>query len=145
MDTEKGIVIDQIAQGIVIDHIAAGKAMEIYNYLNLDVLECSVAIIKNAKSKRFGRKDIIKIENTLDIDFDVLSCIDPNITVNIIEKGKAVKKCVSLPDRIKNVVKCKNPRCITSIEQDIEHIFRLSDKEKGRYRCIYCEQLASGS
>ena len=137
---EPGIVIDQIAQGIVIDHIAPGKAMEIYNYLNLGELECSVAIIKNAKSKRFGRKDIIKIENPLDIDFNVLSCIDPNVTVNIIKNGFAVKKSVSLPDRITNVVKCRNPRCITSIEQDIEHVFRLSDKAEGIYRCIYCEQ-----
>jgi len=138
------MTVDSIEKGIVIDHIAAGKSMDIYNYLNLGDLECSVTLFKYAKSGKLGRKDIIKIENMLDIDFDVLGFIDPNITVNIIKDGMVTKKCVSLPDKIKNVVKCKNPRCITSIEQDIEHVFRLSDRERGMYRCVYCEQSVNG-
>jgi len=134
--------IDSIKNGLVIDHIKAGKAMEIYRYLNLDNLDCPIAIIKNAVSKRMGRKDIIKIDAELDIDVDILGYIDPNITVNFIKDGKNVKKLhPELPEIINDVIKCSNPRCITSIEQEIHHIFKLTDKEKGMYRCIYCESL----
>ncbi len=131
--------IDSLERGVVIDHIKAGKSMEIYRVLELDKLDCSVAIIKNARSKKTERKDIIKIEDRIDIDLDVLGFIDPNITVNIIDGGKIVeKKKLSLPAQVVNVVKCKNPRCITSVEQELDHVFALT--EKGVYRCIYCEQ-----
>ena len=131
--------IDSLERGVVIDHIKAGKSMEIYRVLELDKLDCSVAIIKNARSKKSERKDIIKIEDRIDIDLDVLGYIDPNITVNIIDGGKIVeKKKLTLPARVVNVVKCKNPRCITSVEQELDHVFALT--EKGVYRCIYCEQ-----
>ena len=131
--------IDSLERGVVIDHIKAGKSMEIYRVLELDKLDCSVAIIKNARSKKSERKDIIKIEDRIDIDLDVLGFIDPNITDNIIDGGKIVeKKKLTLPARVVNVVKCKNPRCITSVEQELDHVFALT--EKGVYRCIYCEQ-----
>ena len=131
--------IDSLEKGVVIDHIESGKSMEIYRVLELDKLDCSVAIIKNARSKKSGRKDIIKIEDRLDIDLDVLGFIDPNITVNIIDGGRIIeKKHLQLPERIVNVAKCKNPRCITSVEQELDHVFALT--EKGVYRCIYCEQ-----
>ena len=131
--------IDSLERGVVIDHIKAGKSMEIYRVLELDKLDCSVAIIKNARSKKTERKDIIKIEDRIDIDLDVLGFIDPNITVNIIDGGKIVeKKKLSLPAQVVNVVKCKNPRCITSVEQELDHVFALT--EKGVYRCIYWEQ-----
>ncbi len=134
--------IDSIKNGLVIDHIKAGKAMEIYTYLNLDSLDCPIAIIKNAVSKRMTRKDIIKIDAELDIDVDILGYIDPDITVNFIKDGKNVKKMhPELPEIITDVIKCSNPRCITSVEQEIHHIFKLTDKEKGMYRCIYCESL----
>ena len=133
--------IDSLQNGMVIDHIQAGRGMEIYNYLGLDRLDCSVAIIKNARSKKSGRKDIIKIEDRIDIDLDVLGFIDPNITVNIIDGGHIIeKKHLQLPERIVNVAKCKNPRCITSVEQELDHVFVLTDPEKGVYRCMYCEQ-----
>ena len=133
--------IDSLQNGMVIDHIQAGRGMEIYNYLGLDRLDCSVAIIKNARSKKSGRKDIIKIEDRIDIDLDVLGFIDPNITVNIIDGGHIIeKKHLQLPERIVNVAKCKNPRCITSVEQELDHVFVLTDAEKGVYRCMYCEQ-----
>lgn len=135
------MVIDSIKKGIVIDHIKAGRAMEVYNYLELDKLDCCVAIIKRAKSNLMGTKDIIKIEGNVDVDLEALGFIDPHITVNIIENDKIVeKKRMLLPETLVNVVKCKNPRCITSVEQEIEHIFKLTDKEKGLYRCIYCEK-----
>ena len=138
--------VDSIEKGIVLDHIQAGKSMRVYQYLNLDRLDCSVAIIKNVKSNKMGKKDIIKINDTIDINLDVLGYIDPNITVNIIEDGKTVeKKRLELPEKIVNVVKCKNPRCITSIEQELDHVFKLADREKGIYRCIYCDQKASHS
>ena len=131
--------IDSLEKGVVIDHIESGKSMEIYRVLELDKLDCSVAIIKNARSKKSGRKDIIKIEDRIDIDLDVLGFIDPNITVNIIDGGHIIeKKHLQLPERIVNVAKCKNPRCITSVEQELDHVFALT--EKGVYRCIYCEQ-----
>ena len=133
--------IDSLEKGVVIDHIEAGRSMEIYRVLELDKLDCSVAIIKNARSKKSGRKDIIKIEDRIDIDLDVLGFIDPNITVNIIDGGHIIeKKHLQLPERIVNVAKCKNPRCITSVEQELDHVFVLTDPEKGVYRCMYCEQ-----
>ena|SRR5690554_3228096 len=133
--------IDEITNGIVIDHIKAGKSMDIYYYLNLEKLDCSVAIIKNAKSRKMGRKDIIKIEGFLDIDLDVLSVLDQDITVNIIKNCQITEKFTpSLPKEVTNIIRCKNPRCITSVEQDLPHIFKLTNKEKRIYRCIYCEQ-----
>lgn len=135
--------VDSIERGIVLDHIKAGKAMQIYKYLHLDNLDCSVAIIKNVKSNKMGAKDIIKINENIDINLDVLGYIDPNITVNIIEDNKTVeKKQLELPEKIVNVAKCKNPRCITSIEQELDHVFKLADKEQGVYRCLYCDQKA---
>ena len=132
--------IDGILNGYVIDHIQAGKAMQIYRHLKLDKLDCSVAIIKNAKSQRMGRKDIIKIDALIPIDLEVLGYIDPNVTVNIIRDGLRVeKKHLALPERVVNIIRCKNPRCITQIEQDIEHVFVLADRDKGLYRCHYCE------
>ena len=132
--------IDGIQNGYVIDHIHAGRAMMIYRYIKLDKLDCSVAIIKNAKSQRMGRKDIIKIDDLIPIDFDILGYIDPDVTVNIIRDDQLVeKKHLALPERVVNVIRCKNPRCITQIEQDIEHVFVLADREKGTYRCLYCE------
>ena len=131
--------VDSLEQGIVIDHIQAGKSMEIYKIMQLGKLDRSVGIIKNAKSKKSGKKDIIKIEHTTDVDFDVLGFIDPNITVNIIRDGKiAEKKHMHMPQQVVNVVQCKNPRCITSVEQELPHVFKLVDGDK--YRCIYCEE-----
>lgn len=133
--------IGGLDKGIVIDHIEAGGAMKIYSYLNLEKLDCRVAIIKNAKSNKMGKKDIIKIEDNLDIDLDILGVLDRNMTVNIIENGKIVEKHnLSLPEKVTNIIQCKNPRCITSVERDLPHTFKLTDKEKGVYRCIYCEQ-----
>ena len=135
--------IDSIKRGIVIDHIHAGRSMDIYKYLHLDELECSVAIIKNVKSSLMGRKDIIKIDDNINVDLDVLGYIDPNITVNIIENDVTVeKKRLELPEKIVNVVKCKNPRCITSVEQELPQEFLLTDPAKRVYRCIYCETEA---
>ena len=133
--------IDSIQNGIVIDHIQAGKGMRIYELLELDKLDCCVALIKNARSSKMGRKDIIKIEGDLAINFDVLCFIDNNITVCTIKNGELVKKeNIVLPRRIKNVVKCKNPRCITSTEENLDQIFVLCDEKAHRYRCLYCEQ-----
>lgn len=135
------INVDSLNKGLVIDHIHAGKAMEIYRYLKLDSLDCSVAIIKNAKSRKMGRKDIIKIDDNIDINLDILGFIDPNITVNIINEGGLIeKKKLTLPKQVTNVIKCKNPRCITSIEQGMTHSFKLAESGEGVYRCIYCEQ-----
>lgn len=132
--------IDSINNGIVIDHIKAGKAMELYENLSLSKLDCTVAMIMNVKSRRMGRKDIIKIDAPIDINLDVLGYIDSGITVNIIKNGKLTDKhTLSLPERIKGLIKCKNPRCITSTEQGIEHEFILTDKQKQIYRCAYCE------
>lgn len=134
--------IDSIKNGIVIDHIQARKGMEIYEALKLDELDCSVAIITNARSKKMGRKDIIKIDKDINLDLDILGYIDPNITINIIKNNERVEKYhVDLPSTITNIVKCKNPRCITSVEQELENIFVLTDKEKKAYRCKYCETL----
>lgn len=133
--------IDSIQNGIVIDHIQAGKGMRIYELLELDKLDCCVALIKNARSSKLGRKDIIKIEGDLAINFDVLGFIDNSITVCTIKNGELVKKeNIVLPRRIKNVVKCKNPRCITSTEENLDQIFVLCDEKAHRYRCLYCEQ-----
>ena len=133
--------VDSVERGLVIDHIKAGKSMSIYRFLELDKLDCSVAIIRNARSKKQGKKDIIKIEDKIDIDLDVLGFIDPDITVNIIDNGKIIrKKHLTMPKEIVNVAKCKNPRCITSIEQELPHIFKLVESTSApTYRCIYCE------
>ena len=134
--------IDSIKNGIVIDHIQAKKGMEIYKALNLGDLDCSVAIITNAKSKKMGRKDIIKIDKSIDLDLDILGYIDPNITINIIEDDVRIEKYhVELPKEIVGLIKCKNPRCITSVENDLKQIFVLTDEEKKAYRCKYCETL----
>lgn len=134
--------VGSLKEGFVLDHIKAGKAMEIYNYLELGKLDCQVAIIKNAKSSKLGKKDIIKIECSLDvINLDILGYIDHNITVNIINNGNIVeKRILTLPKVIYNVLKCKNPRCITSIEQELKQTFILTDKDKMVYRCRYCEE-----
>ena len=134
--------IGGLHEGFVLDHIEAGKSMEIYKYLGLDKFDCTVAIIKNAKSNKMGKKDIIKIECPIDeIDLDALGFIDHNITVNIIENGEIIsKKPLTLPKKIKNVIRCKNPRCITSIEQELDHVFVLTDPENEIYRCQYCEE-----
>ena len=135
--------ISGINNGVVLDHIQAGKSMDIYHYLNLQELDCQVAIIKNAKSSKMGRKDIIKIDRILDLDWDVIGYVDPGITVNIIKDGQRVeKRQLKLPERIRNVIRCKNPRCITSVEQELPKIFTLTDREKRTYRCLYCETKA---
>lgn len=137
------MIIGQIKDGIVLDHITAGKGMEIYNILGLSKLNCTVAMIEKAESPKMGKKDIIKIGQVMDINFDVLGYIDPGITVNIIRDGKvAERRQMSLPDRVVGVLKCKNPRCITSTEQELVHEFRLTDRTHKVYRCIYCEQRA---
>ena len=134
--------ISGLNSGVVIDHIKAGRGMDIYSYLELDKYDNSVAIIKNAKSEEMGRKDIIKIESPLDVvNLDILGYLDHNITVNIIHNGEiSEKKILRLPKTIKNVLKCRNPRCITSVEQDLPHSFRLTNPHSKTYRCIYCEQ-----
>lgn len=134
--------ISGLKEGIVLDHIQAGKSLDIYYQLGLDKLECQVAIIKNAKSNKMGRKDIIKIEGSLDqLDLHILGYIDHNITINIIRDEKIVeKKAVKIPKKITNVIHCKNPRCITSIEQELPHEFYLSDEVTETYRCLYCEE-----
>ena len=139
--------VGQLNEGVVLDHIKAGKSMTIYHDLELDKLDCCVAIIKNARSQKMGRKDIIKVECPIDtLDLDILGFIDHNITVNIIKDGEIVeKKQLSLPKEVHNVIKCKNPRCITSIEQELEQIFILADPEKEIYRCKYCEEKYRGS
>ena len=132
--------IDALKEGIVIDHIKPGRGMSLYKFLNLDKLDCSVALIINATSPKLEKKDIIKIGTVPDLDLDVLGYIDPGVTVNIIRDGKVVKKYrPQLPDTLTDVLHCSNPRCITSVEQEIPHIFKLTDREKGEYRCIYCE------
>ena len=135
--------IDSIKNGIVIDHIKAKKGLDIYNALRLEELDCSVAIITNAKSQKMGKKDIIKIDKNIDLDLDILGYLDSNITINIIENGERVNKYhVELPKEIVNIIKCKNPRCITSTEQELKQVFVLTDKENREYRCKYCEAQA---
>jgi len=137
--------VGQIEEGFVLDHIKAGKSLSIYEHLGLDKLDCTVAIIKNARSNKLGKKDILKVECDIDmLDLDVLAFIDHNITVNVVKDCKIVdKKELVLPKMIKNVIKCRNPRCITSIEQELPHIFFLADEVKEVYRCKYCEEKYS--
>ena len=134
--------VGKIEEGFVLDHIKAGKSLDLYEHLQLDKLDCTVAIIKNARSNKMGKKDILKVEGDVEkMDLDVLGFIDHNITVNVIEDGNIIeKKELHLPSEIKNVILCKNPRCITSIEQELPHIFVLADPEKEVYRCKYCEE-----
>ena len=135
--------IDSIINGIVIDHIAAGRGMQLYHLLNLDKLDCSVAIIKNVHSKKMGRKDIIKVDADIDLDIDAIGYVDPNATVNIIRDGQLVeKRDICLPERLTNVIHCKNPRCITTTEQELAQVFILTDRKNGIYRCRYCETKA---
>lgn len=137
------MIIDSIQNGIVIDHISAGKSMELYNILGLGKLDCTVAILKNVTSSKLGRKDIIKIDREMDLDWDLIGYVDPSITVNIIRDGKlAEKRSLKLPERIVGVLKCKNPRCITSVEQELPQEFILTDRAKRVYRCRYCETQA---
>ena len=136
--------VSSISEGFVLDHIQAGKSMDIYHYLRLDKLDCCVAIIKNARSNKMGKKDIIKIADNMDLNLDVLGYIDPDITVCYIRDGKIVKKKhLELPEKIVNIVHCKNPRCITSVEQDLDQVFKLTDRENRVYRCAYCESKKS--
>ena len=134
--------ISGISEGFVLDHIQAGMSLQIYHDLKLDKLDCTVAIIKNARSHKMGKKDIIKVECPIEaLDLDILGFIDHNITVNVIQGERIVeKKALTLPAEIKNVIKCKNPRCITSIEQELDQVFQLTDTEKVVYRCKYCEE-----
>ena len=135
--------IDSITNGVVIDHIAAGSAMELYDLLGLSDVECSVAIIKNVGSKKMGKKDIIKIDGETEINFDLIGYIDPEATVNIIKDGiLCEKKSIEMPEELVNVIKCKNPRCITSTEQELRQVFKLTDRENKVYRCMYCESKA---
>ena len=137
------MIIGQIENGIVLDHITAGHGMEIYEVLGLGRLDCMVALIKNAESVKMGKKDSIKIDEVLDLDLDVLGYMDPGITVNIIQNGRRVKHMkLELPGEVRGVIRCKNPRCITSVEQEIEHVFRLTNRADRVYRCIYCDTKA---
>ncbi|MBO4838724.1 MAG: aspartate carbamoyltransferase regulatory subunit [Lachnospiraceae bacterium] len=135
--------IDSIQNGIVIDHITAGKGMRLFELLGLDKLDASVAIIKNAHSEKRGKKDIIKIDADIPVDVDVIGFVDPGATVNVIRDGRLVeKRNIDMPDRLVNVIKCKNPRCITSTEQELDHVFKLTDRRNKVYRCLYCETKA---
>ena len=134
--------IDGVNTGYMLDHIEAGKGAEVYNVLKLDELDCSVAVIRNAPSKKMGKKDIIKIDSAIDLDLEVLGYLTPSVTVNIIKDGVSEKHKAPLPEVVKDVIKCKNPRCITSIEQGIVHEFKLIDEATRTYRCIYCEAKA---
>ena len=137
------MIIDSIKNGIVIDHITAGKGMELYNILGLGERDNAVALLQNVVSTKFGRKDIIKIEGVMEVDWDLVGFVDPNITVNIIRDGESVeKRQLKLPETITNVIRCKNPRCITSVEQELQQVFELTDREKRVYRCLYCETQA---
>ena len=135
--------IDSITNGIVIDHIAAGRGMQLYKLLNLDELDCPVAIIMNVHSRKMGRKDIIKVDAAIDLDIDAIGYVDPNATVNVIRDGALVeKKDIGLPEKLVNIIRCKNPRCISTTEQELTQIFVLTDRKKGTYRCRYCEAKA---
>ena len=132
--------IDGVTTGIVLDHIKAGKGLDIYKYLGLDKLNCSVALLQRVDSTKYGQKDIIKINELIELDYAMLGYIDSNITVNFVKDGKMLKKeHMAMPETLTNIIACKNPRCITSIEQEIDHVFKLVDKEKKTYRCIYCD------
>ena len=135
--------IDSIHNGIVIDHITAGRGMKLYDLLGLDELDVSVALIKNVTSEKMGKKDIIKIDAELPVNFDLIGYVDPGATVNIIKDGRLVEKLdIQMPQRLVGVIQCKNPRCITSTEQELEHVFQLTDRENKVYRCLYCETKA---
>lgn len=135
--------IDKIENGIVIDHIKAGQGMELYRILGLDALDCQVALIKNAESKKMGKKDIIKVDRMIDVNLDAIGFVDPEITVNIIKNGVREKvEPIELPEKIVDIIKCKNPRCITTTEQELPHVFKLTDREHRVYRCMYCESKA---
>ena len=135
--------IDSIQNGIVIDHITAGRGMRLYELLHLDDLDCSVAIIKNVTSKKMGKKDIIKIDSSTHINMDVIGFVDPQATVNIIRDGQLVRKrCIDMPAVLTNVIRCMNPRCITTTEQELDHVLKLTDPDNKIYRCIYCETKA---
>ena len=132
--------IDSIHTGIVLDHIKAGRGMDVYRYLHLDELDCPVAYMRNVRSDALGRKDIIKIDADIPVDLDVLGYLDPGITVNIIRDGQLVeKKQLSLPEKLTNVITCKNPRCITTVEGALDQVFLLKDRERGVYRCMFCD------
>ncbi len=136
--------IDSIKNGYVIDHITAGFGMKLYQLLKLEHVDCSVALIKNVNSGKLGKKDIIKIDADITVNLDIIGYIDPGATVNVIKDGELVcKKSISMPEKLVNVIKCKNPRCITTVEQEIDHIFKLTDKDTGVYRCLYCETKAT--
>ncbi|MBO5798139.1 MAG: aspartate carbamoyltransferase regulatory subunit [Clostridia bacterium] len=136
--------IDSIQNGVVLDHITAGRGMKLYELLGLETLDCSVAIIKNVNSGKQGKKDIIKIDADIPVDFAVIGYVDPGITVNIIQNGQLVeKRTIGTPEVLTNVIRCRNPRCITTTEQEIDHIFKLTDKETNTYRCLYCETKAN--
>ena len=136
--------IDSIQNGVVIDHITAGSGMKLYKLLELDKLDVSVALIKNVASKKMGKKDIIKIDADIPVNFDVIGFVDPEATVNVIKNGRLIeKRSIDMPRTLTNVIKCKNPRCITSSEQELDHIFELTDKENKEYRCLYCETKAN--
>ncbi len=136
--------VDEIKNGIVIDHIPAGRGMQLYELLELEKLDCHLAIIKNALSRKMGKKDIIKIDSAISLNVDIVGYIAPTVTINIIREGVICeKKKVSLPETLTNVIKCKNPRCITSTEQELDHKFKLTDRDAGVYRCIYCETKAA--
>ncbi len=138
------LTINSIKKGVVIDHIKAGQGINIFNHLGLDEADFTVALIINANSKKLGKKDIIKIENEINIDFAVLGLLDPDVTINIIDDEKIVRKIkVQLPEIVEDALKCKNPRCVTSIERNITHVFQLVDKKRGLYKCQYCDELAS--
>lgn len=140
------MIIGQIQEGIVLDHITAGRGMKIYDVLGLGSLDCAVAVIVNADSEKMGKKDIIKISGPIDIDFRMVGLLDSNVTVNIISGGTVVKReKIELPEKITGVLKCKNPRCITTTEQELQHIFKLCNEEEKVYRCIYCETKAEFS
>ena len=135
--------VDSIKNGIVIDHITAGRGMRLYELLGLDKLECTVAIMRNVPSKKMVKKDIIKIDADIPVSFDVIGFVDPDVTVNLIRDGALVeKRSIDIPETLVNVIKCRNPRCITSVEQELDKVFRLTDKENKIYRCIYCETKA---
>ena len=135
--------IDSITNGIVIDHITAGRGMKLYELLGLDRLDCSVAIIKNVVSAKMGKKDIIKIDSDIPVNLDVIGYVDPGVSINIIRGGMLVeKRAIDMPETLVNVIRCKNPRCITSVEQELDHVFKLTDRVHGVYRCLYCETKA---
>ena len=138
--------VGKIEEGLVLDHIKAGKSLSIYYHLQLDKLDCPVALIKNARSNKMGKKDIIKIEGPFDVDLNVLGVLDHNITINIIKDNEIKeKRILSLPDKVTNIIRCKNPRCITTVEPELPHMFKLTDRENRVYRCIYCESRFKGN